>query len=34
VVGLETPGDVARYLQREIKTVLADLAKGIADLDL
>jgi hypothetical protein len=34
IVGMETPGEVARYLQREVKAVLADLAKGIADLDL
>jgi hypothetical protein len=34
VVALETPGDVSRFLQQEVKSVLADLAKGIADLDL
>lgn len=34
IAALETPGDVARYLQREIKTVLSDMAKGIAELEL
>ena len=33
VVGMDTPGDVARYLQREVKSVLADLAKEIGDLN-
>lgn len=34
VAGMDAPGEVARLLQREFKTVLSDLAKEIAELDL
>lgn len=32
--GMSTPGELARYLQREIKTVLADLSQQIKKLNL
>lgn len=34
VAGMDAPADVARYLQREIKAVLSDMAKGISELGL
>jgi hypothetical protein len=33
LAGMVTPGDVARYLQRELKTVLMDMAKQIEKMD-
>jgi hypothetical protein len=34
VAGMTAPGDVARFIEREVKTVLNSLAKEITDLDL
>jgi hypothetical protein len=34
VAGYSAPGDVARYLQRELKAVLSDLSKAIEKMDL